>query len=53
MTRLLEEGLDLSPIVTHKIALEDYETAFELIREGQCGKVVMFPGGDQGSSTGL
>ena len=44
MNRLLEEGLDLSPIVTHKIALEDYETAFELIREGQCGKVVMFPG---------
>ena len=44
MNRLLEEGLDLSPIVTHKIALEDYETAFDLIREGQCGKVVMFPG---------
>ena len=53
MNRLLEEGLDLSPIVTHKIALEDYETAFELIRDGQCGKVVMFPGGGASASSGV
>jgi len=50
MSRLLEEGLDLSPIVTHKIDLEDYETAFKLIQEGQCGKVIMFPNGIPASS---
>jgi threonine 3-dehydrogenase len=37
---LLEGGLDLSPIITHKLPLEDFEKAFELIKSGQCGKIV-------------
>jgi threonine 3-dehydrogenase len=44
-TGLLEAGLDLGPIVTHRLALEEYERAFELIRAGDCGKVVLFPNG--------
>ncbi len=47
---LLEGGLDLSPVITHRLPLEEFERAFELIRSGQCGKIVfrigdsMFPG---------
>ena len=37
---LLEGGLDLSPIITHRLALEDFEQAFTLLRSGECGKIV-------------
>lgn len=41
---LLSSGkLDLSPIITHRIALEDFEEGFELMKSGNCGKVVMYP----------
>jgi threonine 3-dehydrogenase len=35
--------VDLSPMVTHKFALDDYEEAFALMTSGECGKVVMVP----------
>lgn len=39
--------LDISPIVTHKLPLEEYEKGFELMmkRPKISGKVVLFPGG--------
>ncbi|TMV51606.1 L-threonine 3-dehydrogenase [Paenibacillus mesophilus] len=38
---LLESGrIDLSPLVTHRFRLDQYEEAFELVRSGNCGKVV-------------
>jgi len=44
MRGLLRSGaVDLSPLVTHRFALDDYEKAFELMATGECGKVVMFP----------
>ena len=43
--RLLEAGLDLNPIVTHRLAIEDYQIAFDLIQKGECGKVILYPGG--------
>ncbi|HIA26952.1 MAG TPA: L-threonine 3-dehydrogenase [Planctomycetes bacterium] len=42
-TRLLQGGLDLRPLVTHKFPLEDFGKAFDLIQSGECGKIVMFP----------
>jgi len=42
-TALLEEGLDLSPIITHRMPLADYEKAFELVASGHAGKVVLLP----------
>jgi threonine 3-dehydrogenase len=32
--------IDLSPLVTHKFKLNQYEEAFALVKSGQCGKVV-------------
>ena len=40
---LLAQGLDLTPIVTHRIPLRDYEKAFELLAGGHAGKVVLLP----------
>jgi len=42
-TALLEEGLDLSPIITHRLPLERYADAFELVAAGHAGKVVLLP----------
>lgn len=43
MAALLRGGLDLSPIVTHRFALQDYERAFETLQSGRCGKIVLEP----------
>jgi threonine 3-dehydrogenase len=42
MTRLLESGrLDITPVLTHRIPLEDWEQGMHLMDEGVCGKVVL------------
>jgi len=41
----LDSGMDLSPVITHEMPLSDFHTAFELVRNGQSGKVVMYPNG--------
>ncbi len=38
-------ALDLDKIITHEFAIEDFEKGFELMKEGKCGKIVLFPGG--------
>lgn len=40
---LQSDGLDLQPIVTHHLALEDFEQGFSLMKRGLCGKVILFP----------
>jgi threonine 3-dehydrogenase len=42
-TALIEEGLDLSPIITHRMPLSDYAQAFDLVASGHAGKVVLLP----------
>ncbi|MCK8817548.1 L-threonine 3-dehydrogenase [Natroniella sulfidigena] len=43
MASLLEGGLDLEPLITHRFAFEDYEEAFDLVLSGNCGKVILYP----------
>jgi threonine 3-dehydrogenase len=55
MRALLRSGaVDLSPVVTHRFALDDYEAAFDLMASGECGKVIMFvdPADADGPLTG-
>ncbi len=40
MIELLEAGLDVSPIITHHFAFDDYEKAFEVCKSGEAGKVI-------------
>jgi threonine 3-dehydrogenase len=42
-TALLEEGLDISPIISHRFPLADYAQAFDLVASGHSGKVVLLP----------
>ncbi len=41
MIAMLESGLDLSPVLTHRYAIDDYENAFETMRSGNSGKVIL------------
>jgi threonine 3-dehydrogenase len=40
---LLRGGLDVTPIITHRLALEEWQQAFELIGSRHAGKVVLLP----------
>lgn len=41
MGAMVEAGLDLSPIVTHRFNYRDFEKGFEAMNSGQSGKVVL------------
>ena len=41
MLAMLQTGLDVSPVITHHFAAEDYESAFEVMRSGDCAKVIL------------
>ncbi|QSH41088.1 L-threonine 3-dehydrogenase [Lentisphaerota bacterium ZTH] len=41
MTSMIESGLDVSPVITHKYNINDFEKGFEVMRSGQSGKVVL------------
>jgi threonine 3-dehydrogenase len=41
MSVFVEAGLDISPVVTHRLPASDFEEAFAVVGSGQCGKVVL------------
>jgi threonine 3-dehydrogenase len=41
MIAFVEGGLDLSPLITHRISIDDFEAGFEAMHSGNAGKVVM------------
>lgn len=41
MIALVQSGLDLSRLITHRISIDDYETGFAAMAAGTAGKVVM------------
>ncbi|AIR69775.1 L-threonine 3-dehydrogenase [Dickeya fangzhongdai] len=41
MAALIQSGLDLSPIITHRYAIDDFQNGFDVMRSGQSGKVVL------------
>jgi threonine 3-dehydrogenase len=41
MTVMLQSGLDLGPIVTHRYRYQEFEKGFEAMRSGECGKVIL------------
>jgi threonine 3-dehydrogenase len=46
VANLLRSGLlDISPVITHKLPLEDFERGFELMmkRPKEAAKIVLFP----------
>jgi threonine 3-dehydrogenase len=41
MTVMLQSGLDIGPIVTHRFAYTDFQKGFDAMSTGECGKVVL------------
>jgi threonine 3-dehydrogenase len=41
MVCMLQSGLDISPVITHQFAIKDYAKAFEVMRSGESGKVIL------------
>jgi threonine 3-dehydrogenase len=41
MTVMIETGLDIKPVITHRFHYTEFEKGFEVMRNGQSGKVVL------------
>jgi threonine 3-dehydrogenase len=41
MTVMLQSGLDIKPVITHRYSHRDYEEAFAVAASGQSGKIVL------------
>ena len=41
MTTMIQSGLDIAPVITHRFDIRDYEKGFEAMISGQSGKVVL------------
>ncbi len=41
MTVMLESGLDISPVITHRFGYKEFERGFEAMHSGECGKVLL------------
>ena len=41
MSAMLEGGLDISGVITHRLPYTDFEKGFEVMAAGRCGKVIL------------
>ena len=41
MSAMLQGGLDISNIITHRLDITEYEKGFEAMNSGKCGKVIL------------
>jgi threonine 3-dehydrogenase len=41
MQSMIQSGLDISPVITHKFPIDRFEEAFGVMCSGNSGKVIM------------
>lgn len=41
MEQMLTSGLDLSPIITHRFDMQDFQKGFDAMEEKNCGKIIL------------
>jgi threonine 3-dehydrogenase len=41
MTAMVQSGLDISPVITHRMHYTEFDKAFENMRSGNSGKIVL------------
>ena len=41
MTVMIQSGLDISPVITHRLPYQSFQEGFDVMRSGQSGKVVL------------
>jgi threonine 3-dehydrogenase len=41
MTSMIQSGLDISPVITHRFSYKDFQKGFDVMRSGNSGKVIL------------
>jgi len=41
MSSMLQSGLDITPVITHRLPVADYRAGFETMASGASGKVIL------------
>ncbi|MFN3694178.1 MAG: L-threonine 3-dehydrogenase [Ignavibacterium sp.] len=41
MQAMIQSGLDVTPVITHKFKIDDYKEGFEIMKSGNSGKVIL------------
>jgi len=41
MEQMLMSGIDISPMITHRFPIDDFQKGFDVMEEGNCGKVLL------------
>ncbi|VVC75804.1 L-threonine 3-dehydrogenase [Aquicella siphonis] len=41
MITMLQSGLNIAPVITHEFSISDYQQAFETMRSGHSGKIIL------------
>jgi threonine 3-dehydrogenase len=41
MSTMLESGLDVSPVITHRLPIDEFQHGFDIMNSGQSGKVIL------------
>ena len=41
MTAMIQSGLDISPVITHRLPFTEFQQGFDLMRSGKSGKIVL------------
>ena len=41
MAAMIEGGLDIGPVITHRFPIDEFRTGFEVMGSGQSGKVIL------------
>ncbi|GHT21934.1 L-threonine 3-dehydrogenase [Bacteroidia bacterium] len=41
MEQMLISGIDLTPVITHRFPIDDFQKGFDAMESGQCGKVIL------------
>ena len=41
MTVMLQSGLDIKPVITHRFHFSEFRKAFEIMQSGDCGKIIL------------
>lgn len=41
MEQMLMSGMDISPIITHRFSIDEFQKGFDVMESGNCGKVIL------------
>src|ERR1700723_1322959 len=41
MSSMLQSGLNVRPVITHRLGINDYREGFEIMKSGQSGKIIL------------